>query len=551
MGYPGFPFYNVNLAKSITATGRCIISTASCGYENFIANNIKFVNFAEVIHYINNVAREFEEEYPQHVALFAQLDIVEPELVVEHLREKSAFKYTDAEAMNIAKILSRLDMNCVKMLYYKNNISAFNSTPLMMRLIKQLFDSIDKLTLGDPYAFENPEATGTILKPGAYDTYKDFILAYRVMVQYNYPTYDCVRRTRYTDKKAVLYIDTDSNFIGLDPFVRFVCDKVYNGIYSDFDNMRYKISSVYTMVMSDVVARNFVKFTEMRNISPKYGKILAMKNEFFFTRMAFASVKKRYFGWMMIQEGKLILDGKGALEIKGFDFIKAGTKDTIRNKYNDFVTQILHSPHINIRAMIDEALEFKEEMRLEVLSGDTSYFKQTTVSLPEHYKMPYSQQGIKGVLIWNAINTESTLDLPAPVDIVPITLAKGYTKNRIHAIKVYGPKPLDNPEFDTIASSMPEILRFAKNYPERYANFWHNVLDSDILEIMNMEFNVIAKPRHYNGDLPDWFKSIIDTEKIVYDAVSLLTPVLQATGIKSSKVGKSKTINHYNNIVEI
>ena len=66
-----------------------------------------------------------------------------------------------------------------------------------------------------------------------------------------------------------------------------------------------------------------------------------------------------------------------------------------------------------------------------------------------------------------------------------------------------------------------------------------------------MEFSVIAKPRHYNGDLPPWLKSIIDTDKIVYDAVSLLTPVLQSTGIKSSKVGKTKLINHYNNIVEI
>lgn len=551
MGYSGFHFYNVNLAKSITATGRCIISTASCGYENFIANNIKFVNISEVLHYINNVVKDFQEEYPKHVALFMQLPIIDAETVIEHIRDKSAFKYTDEDALCVAKIISHMDYNCLKMLYYKNNIEAFNRTPVMRKLIKELFDKIEVLTLGDPYAFTNPEGTGTVLKEGAYDTFRDFMVAYQVMVQYNYPTYDSVRRTRYTDKKAVLYIDTDSNFIGLDPFIRYVINDLYHNQYDDYNTMRFKIASVYTMVLSDVVARNFVHFYKMRNIIPEYGKILAMKNEFFFTRMAFANVKKRYFGWMMLQEGQLVKKGKGDLEIKGFDFIKAGTKDTIRDKYKEFVTQILHSDHIDIRHMVDEALAFKQKMKDEVLSGDTSYFKQTTVSIPEHYKKPYSQQGIKGILVWNAINTDETIDLPAPVDIIPINLALNYTKKRKEAITLYGPEPLSDPEFETVAACMPKLLAFAKRFPKQYANFWKGIMSSNVKEISEMEFTVIAKPRHYNGELPDWLAFIIDTDKIVYDAVSLLTPVLQTTGIKSSKVGKSKLISHYNNIVDI
>lgn len=444
-----------------------------------------------------------------------------------------------------------MNPECLKMLYYKNNIHEFNRTKIMRKVIRDLFDSIDRLTLGDPYAFENPEKTGTRLKEGAYDKFKDFMIAYQVMVQYNYPIYDCVRRTRYTDKKAVLYIDTDSNFIGLDPFVRFIRDEIYNNDYGHYDNFIFKVSSVYTMVLSDVVARNFVHFYKMRNISDEYGKILAMKNEFFFTRMAFANVKKRYFGWMMLQEGSIIHDGKGELEIKGFDFIKAGTKDTIRNKYREFVTKILHAEHINIRDMIKEAWDFKEEMRRDILAGDTSFFKQTTVSIPEHYKRPYSQQGIKGIIVWNAINTKETIDFPAPVDIVPITLAKGFTEKRRDAIIAYGPRPVINREFETIASSMPALFKFIKDYPDEYENFYHNVLTSNTKEVADMEFTVIAKPMHYDGELPNWFKSIIDTDKIVYDAVSLLTPVLQTTGIKSSKVGQKKLINHYNNIVEV
>ena len=548
MGYHGFHFYNVNLAKSITAMGRCIISTASCGYENFNAGNIQFVNIAELLHYINNIVQEFRKVYPENKMLFLQIDIVTPSQVVELLRERCAFKFTNDEAMDVAKIISRLDKDCIKMLYYKNNVTAFNNTPLMRRLIKQLFDKIDKLTLGDPYAFENPEKTGTILKEGAYDTFKDFRRAYQVMVQYNYPIYDCVRRTRYTDKKSVLYIDTDSNFISLDPYVRFVCDEIYGGIYNDtYDNMRFKISSVYTMIMSDVVARNFVYFTEMRNIAPEYGQILVMKNEFFFSRIAFGNVKKRYFGWKMLREGKLLKEGKGDLEIKGFDFIKAGTKDTIRKKYSGFVNQILLKDHLNVRALITEALEFKEEVRAEILSGSTMYFKQTTVNLLEHYKKPYSQQGVKGVLLWNALNPDDVLDLPAPIDVIPINLAKGFTEKRRDAIRAYGPRPLENPEFETIASTMPCLLNFAKNYPDAYEKFWHGILNNSNPQIADMEFKTLAKPRH-SQDMPEWFMSLIDMEKVIGESVALLTPVLQSTGIKSTKVGD---INHYTNIVEV
>ena len=62
-----------------------------------------------------------------------------------------------------------------------------------------------------------------------------------------------------------------------------------------------------------------------------------------------------------------------------------------------------------------------------------------------------------------------------------------------------------------------------------------------------MEFKTLAKPRH-SQEMPEWFMSLIDMEKVIGESVALLTPVLQSTGIKSTKVGD---INHYTNIVEV
>ena len=550
MGYFKFHFYNVHLAQSVTATGQAIISTASCGYENFMANNIKFVNIAELLHYINNCIKDYQDTIDANWELYNQIDEVEPYQLIQFIKDKSAFDFTKEQADLIAAIVSNLDRNCIKLIYYKNNLFAFNNTMYMRNLIRELFDNIEILRLGDAYAFENAEATNSVYTKDAPMLFRELLNAYRVFVMYNWPIYDRVRRTRYTDKKAVLYIDTDSNFLALDPYIQFVCNEIYGGQYADYNNMRFKIASVYFMVLGDLVARNFEKFTASLNIEPEYGKVLGMKNEFFFTRMAFALVKKRYYGWEMIQEGKLIKDGEGDLEIKGFDFIKAGTKETVRNKYKEIVLKILNEDHIKIRPIIDEAIAFKKFVMNEILEGKSEYFKQLTVSPIARYAQPYSNQGVKSVITWNAICPENTLDLPAEIDVLPINLSFGSTPKRCSVLKSLGPHPdTSSQTFIEIQKVMPHMASFIVKHPDRYEKFYNNLFMNDNEKIANMEFNCIAKPR-YLSELPDWLRDIIDVDKIIEDTVALLTPVLQSTGVKSVSVGAKKS-QHYTNMIAV
>lgn len=550
MGYYKFHFYNVHLAQSVTATGQAIISTASCGYENFMANNIKFVNILELLHYITNCLNDYKDTIYEYESLYDMITEVEPYQLIEFLRDKCAFIFTQEQAEMVASIISNLDRNCIKLIYYKNNLAAFNNTPYMRNLIRELFDNIDVLTLADRFAFENAEKTHSKYSNNAPSLFEELLVAYRVFVMYNWPIYDRVRRTRYTDKKAVLYIDTDSNFLALDPYIRFVCEDIYNGQYEDYDNMRFKVSSVYIMVLSDLVARNFSKFTESLNIDPEYGKILQMKNEYFFTRMAFALVKKRYYGWMKIQEGKLIKDGIGDLEIKGFDFIKAGTKETIRDKYKEIVLKILNEDHIQIRPIIDEAIQFKKFVMSEILKGKSEYFKQLTVSPIARYAKPYSNQGVKSVLIWNGMCPESTLDLPAEIDVIPIKLSYGFTPKRYSALISLGESPnTASDEFTELQKVIPHMTDFILKHPDVYAKLYKNIFMNDNELIANMELNCIAKPR-YLTELPDWLRDIIDVDKIIEDTVALLTPVLQSTGIKSVSVGAKKS-QHYTNMIVV
>lgn len=552
MGYFKFHFYNVHLAQSVTATGQAIISTASCGYENFMANNIRFVNLTELLHYINNCLQDYKDTIDEYETLYDKITEVEPYELIGFLKEKSAFTFTMEQANLVASIVSNLDRNCIKLIYYKNNLKAFNRTPYVRNLIREVFDNIDVLTLADRYAFENAEKTNSVYSDSAPSLFEELLVAYRVFVMYNWPIYDRVRRTRYTDKKAVLYIDTDSNFLGLDPYIKYVLNDIYHGQYEDYDNMRFKIASVYIMILSDLVARNFKKFTASLNIDPDYGKILQMKNEYFFTRMAFALVKKRYYGWMRIQEGKLIFkDGHyGDLEIKGFDFIKAGTKATIRDKYKEIVLKILNEDHIQIRPIIDEAIKFKKFVMGEIMKGKSEYFKQVTVSPIARYAKPYSNQGVKSVLIWNAMCPESTLDLPAEIDVIPIKLSFGFTPKRYSTLLTLGESPDTTSEvFIALQKVMPYMTDFILKHPDVYTKIYKNIFKNDNESIANMELNCIAKPR-YLAELPDWLRDIIDADKIIEDTVALLTPVLQSTGIKSVSVGAKKS-QHYTNMIAV
>ena len=549
-GYMKFHFYNVHLAQSVTATGQAIISAAACGFENFMANNISFVNIAELCHYITNVITDYKDTIAENIDLYNQIPEVEPHVLIKHLWNKSAFNFTKYDADLISGIVLNLDRNCIKLLYYKNNLKAFNDTPYMRNLIRELFDNIDELTLGDEYAFVDAEATNSKYTKDAPLLFNTLKNAYRVMVQYNWPIYDKVRRTRYTDKKAVLYIDTDSNFLGLDPLVRFVCQDIYNNQYADYNNMRFKAVSVFTMILMDVVTRNYVKFTESLNIAPEYGSLLSMKNEFLFTRIAFANVKKRYYGWLMIQEGNLIKEGLGDLEIKGFDFIKAGTKATIRDKYESIIHRILKSEHIQTRAIVEEAIQFKKHVMNEILDGKSEYFKQVTVSVMERYKKPFSIQGVKGVLIWNAFNPKDIMDLPVEIDVVPIKLMHGSTPKRIQKLVEFGEYPdINSSDVMTVLKNMPNLAEFIRKYPEMYARFYNGILTNDNEQIASMECNVIAKPRG-SSSMPQWFRDIIDVDKIIEDTVSLLTPVLQSTGVKAVSVG-AKSSPHYTNIIAV
>jgi hypothetical protein len=374
-------------------------------------------------------------------------------------------------------------------------------------------------------AFNDDCKFKAIALPEAKSLIEELIGYYDVFVLDTHQIFDRVRRTKYTPKRSVMYIDTDSNFVALEEFVDFFIENFHDK-YNNRGDFIFKCTSILTIIITHVITETYKEFANSMNISPEYGKRIRMKNEFLFSMLVFGTSKKRYFGNQIVQEGKLINDGKGEIEIKGFDFKKAATKTEIYDKICKMIfNTILDVNQITYSDVLRNANKFKDDIRNDVLNGSTLYYRQMSVSSPDKYKDPYKLQGVKGVLLWNAIVDKSIrMEFPAEVDIIPIPFDKFSDKGFMQFLNDpagFFNSNLNNPKYKILYS-------FYKKYPTEFSRMISTMQEHP--NIWTKFPSSIAKPRAM-VDLPDWLKDIIDIDTIIHNNVNLINPILESVGV--------------------
>lgn len=546
LGYMKFYLFNVNLAQSTTAMGQSIISTATCHFENFIADNIKFVNTTELVSYITNILHDYQNLSDEEIGFFSRVGDVTPKQVADRLAGKLGFDMSESDAILISKMIANLEPDCLKLLYYKNNLAAFLEVPFVKSLNISLMDSISILHIGEIETFDHmgEEWCDTRATTDAKTITLEFIKMLKTFVMYKHQIFDKVRRTRYTNKAAVLYIDTDSNFISTNSYVQYALS-LPNVRMDNESEFVFKAVNIFTMILTWSIAQAFESFTLARNISPEYGAKLAMKNELYWPIIVFGTSKKRYFGRVLLQEGKMIKDIEQQRVVAGFDFKKAGTKETVRKKCLEIIdSQILLAPTIDLRNILCTVRDYEREIKLKLQQGDNSLYKQLTVQPAARYKAPLSNQGYKAVHLWNAFTPENEMAFPAEVDLVPVTLDTGMTKKRYLAMR-------ENPEafFNSKESALAiPFKNLYTNHRHIFNNYYNNILMSSNEYEWTMSITCIAKPRN-SSTIPDWLADIINAPKIISDIVNLINPIIDPLGPKIQKVNSSSS--HYTNIVDI
>lgn len=514
LGYAKFILHNLFLAESITRMGRVIISAAACGFENFLADNIKFSTTSEIYEYINLIIKEYEDLYKGKMT-FSILGVTKTsEEVFDRIMKKCSFYVPGNTQRHLMAMINRQTDDIKLLLYYKNNFLEFNRIPCIKEKIKFFMSRIDELKLPSLEKIKDEKARKEVA---------DLWNFYDVFVFYNHPIYDSVRKMAYGTREAVLYIDTDSNFVALNRWVQQIRHEIMEDQYpQDPKEMVFICANIITIFLTTVVDRNLKMYARNCNVSEKWAQYLSMKNEFFFWRILFGDVKKRYIDLQMIQEGKLLNDGNGIPEIKGYDLQKSTTKENLQKFYTDLcMKQILSPDEIDLRTIMLDIDALKKEIRRSMEAGESLYFKQANVNPPEHYATPLRISGIKAVMLWNALSPEYAIELPSDVDIIPIrniNSAKGREWLQLH-------------------------------YPDVYARFEREIINNRNPNIAQMSCNVIAKPKNANIPMPEWLKDMMDTAKVVNSTVKLIAPIMESLGLKVQR--PSSTKEYLTNIVDL
>lgn len=513
MGYSGFILYNIFNAEAITNQGRQIISSAAECFEFFAGDNLSFSSEEELFEYMSNIHNEYKCNYKDmNISKFDIATIKNN--IYNRFLSLCVFDYNDAFPDVLHQILSNKSDIELVILYYKNNLVEFNKNQFIKDKYKYLMDNISELTVPELSAINNPEC-----RQMAEDIW-DF---YRVFVLYDYPIYDRVRKNMYTDKKIIVAEDTDSNFICLNKFIKYIENDVMHNIYNKPENeVQFIAVNLLTCFLSRVVDCALQTLCKYMNVTKEYSVKLAMKNEFYLSRMLFTNKKKRYISNSILQEGQLLNNGEGLPEIKGFDF----KKSTVKPFVNDYFTNIcqddiLKAQTIDVEKIFKKLMALRGDIEESMRKGESKYFKQANVQLAEHYKKPYSSQGFTSILLWNALNPEYAMDLPTDVDIIPI-------------------KDLRNKK---------NMDWFINAYPDAYSRLEKNILNNNNVELSKIGLKYIAKPKNNDIPLPAWFGDLVDTEKVVSDTLSLFYPIMESLGLKVLKTTSTST--HLSNMVDL
>lgn len=564
---PSSALYNIYVAASITAQGRSLISSATMFFEMFLANNVKFASLEEIFTFINNIKREKpKRQYDDKLILDRNITIEECFakiiLTTGDFRKGMIKWIPDEKDMELIWLaINRLSQEDINRIYYKNNLYEFFNNKSMTKALRIIMDKMETPFLNPN---EAPEEIRVELET--------LLSLVREYVFYNYQIIDRIDRNKHMVKTVAVISDTDSAIVSFDAWYHFVLGKIsgmnlkineestnkafekfLNTRFSDtpdeleldFDfiqdkiiqvpkkrdvikfmtnnTLKFSILNIIAYLCSNLVADYMLAYTKS-NHSYADGKkcLIIMKNEFTFGNTLLTMSKKNYATVQQVQEGHIINDGIGKMDIKGLPINKSTMNDKAKKELQKILKEeVLMSERIDQIKIIKRLAILEKQIYESLHSGNKEYYKPVSIKSLESYDDPLRTQGVKASLIWNMVrgNELEAIDLHArnTVDIVKVMI----TEENIQKIK--------------------------DSYPDVYERFGTVFADKEIFKEkanpVKKEITSIAIP--VDVKTPGWIMEFIDYNTIIND--NMCNFPLESLNIRTLD---TNTVN-YTNIVQI
>lgn len=528
-----------------TGSAQQVISTTYTTFESFLGDNYLFLDMDEFIHWTKEALKD-NIEMDSFVAYI-------PLTEVYQRYSKKFYKWKPEYEQILLNYLSGFTEEELTRIYYKNNMKAFiqdhrEIQDLYREIIKVIpsMETVDekdpnwKLTLRghypdeeiDRFLDEEPDKwnkyvfTETFCDPNklpstAGDLVKE-LSAYMVKYVYcQYLSFDRIHRLKNFYRRIVTVIDTDSNILALDEWVDFTKTEIMNGDDYGRDDMSntFIIVNTLTYMITEVVTDILLFYGKHSNVPEEYRPLYNMKNEFFFTKLIIASVKKRYLSSIKLREGNLLSTEK--TDIKGFDFRKSTTSEDASDLFISFVKEYLLKPErIDVKALENALFHFQGEVYQSLQNCETKYLPNCSVKEMQAYKEPASEQSVRGYLTWNMLYPDDLIEPPTKASILKLNL---FRESDCEALKETHPEIYEN------------IMKHI--FHDRTGVFVSKKKDGGT---KSRGLQVLVIPNH--ASIPEWCLPYIDYTNMVNSVMAPFKSVMELLHVQYATEGK--TINN-------
>lgn len=485
-------FYNPFIQNSITMTGQDIITTSIMAMESFLANNAKFRDTDDVITYVRNICRKSYE-----ISATSLIDkIPDKTELVEYLLSH----VEDGVVLNesiITSIVERLDDEQRVRVFYTNRVYdlIFSNS--------HFIDSLKNILRFTYFDKPNEEIANDL------ETFKKEVIN---ICHYDYLYEDRYRRALKNMRKSVIVVDTDSNFINIDPYVKKTSEIL--GFSKDDSDMRISAMNVYINIVTEILKNTFWTFTTNMNLIDRCKPIINMKSEFIYKRILLTKNKKNYSGIIIAELGKLLkepqMDTKGLAAIK-----KTNVPKKLRRQFMEILRgDILEAENIDLKKILRKYDGLGNDIRTSLKERNTEYLLPKNAELIETYELPDQIEPIRGVLIWNELEPENQIVLPEKINLLKLK---------------------------ELSTDSEEFIWLKENHPEKFNAVMKVVYNEGIsnpkLDISRFGFTSVAIPKSVEK-IPEYLIPFIDFNAMVNNNISNGYVILESLGVYISQVKK-------------
>ena len=535
MGEKNSTLYNDYIFNSITYAGVLSIVTALNLFES-LSNNFRFETVSDLITYADKILNE-KNKYDIR-------DYIDKEVTYEEVYNNLAKGLKNDHAVETLAVYlknaQKLDENAFNKLYYKNNLFAFIEQSRVKEVLSKTAEKIK-----DGNIFMDVEDTST------HPEIVEFNDLVEDMVYYHGLYLNSFVRAKKDEREIVIIVDTDSNFLNLNPHFLFMKENF--GLTDDTLEEQISTINVFIHVYSELMVKTLDLLAINSGIDPKHSK-LNMKNEFIYSVILNTMARKSYCGIMIAQEGRLIQDDGvdpeteyvGSFDLKGITFKKSGTPEALSNLFEKLTINILYNglSHYEVLSKLDD-------IRSDIRTNIGKYLLPSSYKKPESYENPWSVSVCTSGMLWNRLEDGMTLQqgkvrivkLKAKVDFAALYDILAFENPNATEVDGEEVEPIDIEQyiFSNLRSSFGfddgEINIIIKN-KAKYKTLSDVYTKGDEL---STRMKSIAIP--VGEDVPEYIIPLIDYRLMITTAMKSFNPVLKPLGITLVDEGYTSMID--------